>query len=172
MWVTNSTNPPSHRFQVHLLHNPRDWWLWCLIAFCLCLQDEDQQREKGVASGDQDRLKNTPAAGGVEGKTAPQGQSMGGWECGLLKTTDNLHTLTYRGGRGFHNHGPFPKATCQQGVNGEPKWGWRTCSTLASWLHYHEVSAAEQRAFTTGLGSTSDEQIQADEQGQRRYRWK
>lgn len=44
----------------------------------------------------------------MEGETAPQGEGMGGRERGLLKTTDNLRALSYRGGKGFIS--PFSTA--------------------------------------------------------------
>lgn len=92
------------------------------MAFCLCLQGEERQQETGVASGDQGRLENPPAAAAeVEGEAAPQGESMGGRERGLLKTTDNLRTLSYRGGKGCTTVGPSLKKTKTPASGGAPR---------------------------------------------------
>lgn len=111
MWVTDSSNTPSYRFTFYIT-----WEIDGSDVWLLFLSFVEQQQETGVASSSQGCLENPPAAGEVEGEAAPQGESMGGRERGLLKTTDNLRTLSHRGGKGCIIMGPSLKTSAGGGA--------------------------------------------------------
>lgn len=76
----------------------------------------------------------------MEGQTAPQGESMGGREHSLLKKTDNLHTLSV-----VEIEWALLLVWSPVVDNIEPCW----CHV--GFMAVLSLSAAEQRAFTTGL---------------------
>lgn len=151
-----------------LLHNLSDQWFWCLIVYCLCVQDEEQQQETGVTSSYKGCLKNPSAAWEVEGETAPQGESMGGRETSLLKTTDNLRTLSKQRRKGFDTVSLSLKPVGSPlESNREPDWVRQTYSMLTLWLQCQSREHLQ-------LDSTV-EHHETDERGQRQYReyrWK